>query len=119
MIHVPADLSEKRWSPRQHMILPIQCQLSREDDSAVGWVTNLSSTGAGVISNLTLTAGDELTVTLTKESGPDMKIGSRVRWKQGQLLGVEFQHTPWNRGGSGCLDSLYQFIREFLYHPVC
>ena len=94
MIQATADLYEKRWSPRQYMILPIQCQLSRKDKSSVGWVRNLSSIGAGVICNLTLTAGDKLTFTLPKEGGPEMKLAATVRWRQGLLLGIEFKPTP-------------------------
>ena len=93
MIHATADLYEKRWSLRQYMILPIQCQLSRKDKSSAGWVRDLSNIGAGVISNLTLTAGDELTFTLPKEGGPEMKLVATVRWRQGLLLGVEFKPT--------------------------
>ncbi len=94
MIHATVDLHEKRWNPRQYMILPIQCQLSRKDKSSVGWMRDLSSIGAGVISNLTLTAGDELTFTLPNASGPEMKLAATVRWRQGLLLGVEFTPTP-------------------------
>lgn len=94
MRHATAGLDERRWSPRQYLRLPIHCQLSWHDTSSVGWVKDLSSTGAGVISTLTLTAGDELTVTLRKEAGPEMKLTATVRWKEGLLLGVEFTPTP-------------------------
>ncbi len=94
MRHATADLYEKRWIPRQHMILPLQCQLSRKNQSGVGWVRDFSSIGANVISNLPLTTGDELTLTLPKEGRPEMRVAATVRWSQGQLLGVEFKHTP-------------------------
>jgi len=63
-----AELYEKRWIPRQQMVVPLHCQLSAREDSAFGWVRDFSSIGARVISNLRLSAGDELTLTL-----PDRK----------------------------------------------
>jgi PilZ domain len=93
---VTADLYEKRWIPRHHMIVPIHCELSRNDESGAGWVRDFSSIGASVISNLSLTAGDELTLTLPKDGQPELRIAATVRWIQGQLLGVEFTHTPKN-----------------------
>jgi hypothetical protein len=93
---VTADLYEKRWIPRHHMIVPIHCQLSRKDESGSGWVRDYSSIGASVISNLPLTAGDELTLTLPKDGRMELRIAATVRWNQGQLLGVEFKHTPKN-----------------------
>lgn len=107
MINATADLYEKRWNSRQYMILPVQCQLSRKDKSSVGWVRDLSNIGAGVICNLTLTAGDQLTFTLPKEGGPKMKLAATVRWRQGLLLGVEFKPTS----RTSPLTS-----RRFLYH---
>jgi hypothetical protein len=89
-----ADLYEKRWIPRHHMIVPIHCQLSMKNESGSGWVKDFSSIGASVISNLPLTPGDELTLTLPKDGRPEMSIAATVRWNQGQLLGVEFKHTP-------------------------
>ena len=89
-----ADLYEKRWIPRHHMIVPIHCQLSVKTESGSGWVKDFSSIGASVISNLPLTPGDELTLTLPKDGRPEMSIAATVRWNQGQLLGVEFKHTP-------------------------
>jgi PilZ domain len=89
-------LYEKRWIPRQHMILPIHCQLYRKDESGVGWVRDFSSIGASMISNLRLTVGDELTLTLPQKGQPETKIAATVRWIQGPLLGVEFKHTPRN-----------------------
>ena len=89
-----ADLHEKRWIPRHQMIVPIHCQLARNDESGSGWVRDFSSIGASVISNLPLAAGDELTLTLPKDGHPEMIIAATVRWNQGQLLGVEFKHTP-------------------------
>ena len=89
-----ADLYEKRWIPRHQMIVPIQCQLSRDDESGSGWVRDFSSIGASVISNLPLTAGDELTLTLPKDGRPEMTIAGTVRWNQGLLFGIEFKHTP-------------------------
>jgi hypothetical protein len=91
---VTADLYEKRWIPRHHMIVPLHCQLSGKDESGSGWVKDFSSIGASVISNLPLTAGDELTLTLPKDGRPEMRIAATVRWNQGQLLGIEFMHTP-------------------------
>ena len=93
---VTADLYEKRWIPRHHMIVPIHCQLSRNDESGSGWVRDFSSIGASVISNLSLTAGDELTLTLPNDGQPELRIAATVRWIHGQLLGVEFTHTPKN-----------------------
>ena len=91
---ITADLHEKRWIPRHQMIVPIHCQLSRNNEFGSGWVKDFSSIGASVISNLPLTAGDELTLTLPKDGRPEMIIAATVRWNQGQLLGVEFKHTP-------------------------
>ena len=88
------SLYEKRWIPRQHMIVPIHCHLTGREQSGSGWVRDFSSIGARVISNLALTAGDELTLTLPKDGSPEMKIAATVRWNQGQLLGVEFKHRP-------------------------
>ena len=93
---VTADLYEKRWIPRHHMIVPLLCQLSRNDESGSGWVRDFSSIGASVISNLPLTAGDELTLSWPKDGHPELKIAATVRWNQGQLLGVEFKYTPRN-----------------------
>jgi hypothetical protein len=31
---------------------------------------------------------------LPKDGRPEMIIAATVRWNQGQLLGVEFKHTP-------------------------
>jgi hypothetical protein len=76
------------------MIVPIHCQLTRENESGFGWVRDFSSSGASVISNLLLTAGDEFTLTLPKDGKPELRIAATVRWNQGQLLGVEFKHTP-------------------------
>ena len=89
-----ADLYEKRWIPRQHMIVPLHCQLPRREQSGSGWVRDFSSIGARVISNLPLTAGDELTLTLPKDGSPQMTIAATVRWNQGQLFGLEFKHRP-------------------------
>lgn len=89
-----ADLYEKRWIPRQHMIVPLHCQLTGREQSGSGWVRDFSSIGARVISNLPLTAGDELTLTLPKEGSPEMSIAATVRWNQGQLFGLEFKHRP-------------------------
>ena len=93
---VTADLYEKRWIPRHHMVVPIHCQLSGKEESGSGWVIDYSSIGASVISNLPLTPGDELTLTLPHDGRPEMRITATVRWNQGQLLGVEFKHTPRN-----------------------
>lgn len=90
------DLYEKRWIPRQHMLVPIHCLLSANYDSGSAWVRDFSSIGARVISNLPLTAGDELTLTLPGEGRPELRIAATVRWNQGQLLGVEFKHSPRN-----------------------
>jgi hypothetical protein len=97
MATVTEDLYEKRWIPRHHMIVPMHCQLSGKEESGAGWVRDFSSIGASVISNLPLTPGDELTLTLPKEGQPDqpeLRIAATVRWNQGQLLGIEFIHTP-------------------------
>jgi PilZ domain-containing protein len=96
MRSVTADLYEKRWIPRHHMIVPIHCQLSGKDESGSGWVKDFSSIGASVITNLLLTPGDELTLTLPNDGRPEMRIAATVRWNQGQLFGVEFKHTPRN-----------------------
>ena len=88
------DLYEKRWIPRHHMIVPIHCQLSRNEESGSGWLRDFSSIGASVISNLPLTPGEELTLTLPKDGQPELSIAATVRWNQGQLLGIEFKHTP-------------------------
>jgi hypothetical protein len=93
MSTVTADVYEKRWIPRYHMIVPMHCQLSRNDESGSGWVKDFSSIGASVISNLPLIAGDELTLTLPKDGRPELTIAATVRWNQGRLLGVEFKHT--------------------------
>jgi hypothetical protein len=90
------ELYEKRWIARQHMVVPLHCQLTFKEDSAVGWVRDFSSIGARVISNLRLSAGDELTLTLPADGRPQMRIAATVRWIQGQLLGLEFKHTPRN-----------------------
>ncbi|HKY72895.1 MAG TPA: PilZ domain-containing protein [Nitrospira sp.] len=90
---VTADLYEKRWIPRHHMTVPIHCHLVGKDDSGSGWVRDFSSIGASVISNLPLTVGDELTLTLPN-GRPEMRISATVRWNQGLLLGIEFKHTP-------------------------
>jgi PilZ domain-containing protein len=87
-----ADLYEKRWIPRQHMVVPLHCQLTGRQQSGSGWVRDFSSIGARVISNLPLTAGDELTVTLPKDGSPEITIAATVRWNQGQLFGLEFKH---------------------------
>lgn len=88
------DLYEKRWIPRQHMIVPIHCHLDGLEQSGSGWVRDFSSIGARVICNLPLTTGDELTLVLPKDGSPEMKIAATVRWNQGQLLGLEFKHRP-------------------------
>ena len=93
---VAEDLYEKRWIPRHHMIVPIHCQLSRKEEFGSGWLRDFSSIGASVISNLTLTPGDELTLTLPKDGEPELSIAATVRWNQGQVLGIEFKHTPRN-----------------------
>jgi hypothetical protein len=33
---------------------------------------------------------------LPNDGRPEMIIAATVRWNQGQLLGVEFKHTPRN-----------------------
>ena len=93
---VSADLYEKRWIPRHHMIVPIHCVLSRENESGSGWVRDFSSIGASVISTLPLSDGDELLLTLPKDGQPELTLAATVRWHQGQLLGIEFKHTPRN-----------------------
>ena len=87
---------EKRWVSRHHMILPVQCRLTGKGESGVGWVRDISSIGASVISNLPLVAGDELTLASPGDGQPDTTITATVRWSQGPLLGVEFKHTPRN-----------------------
>jgi hypothetical protein len=76
------------------MIVPIHCHLVGKDESGSGWVRDFSSIGASVISNLPLTVGDELTLTLPKDGRPEMSISATVRWNQGLFLGIEFKHTP-------------------------
>ena len=107
MRHAIDAHSEKRYRPRHYMLLPIQCQLSRLDTSSVGWMVDLSSIGVGVISTITLRVGDDLTVTLPKETGPEMTLAATVRWREGLCLGVEFTPTP----STSPLTSL-----KFLYH---
>ncbi|HET8721634.1 MAG TPA: PilZ domain-containing protein [Nitrospira sp.] len=89
-----AELYEKRWIPRHHMVVPIHCQLFGKYEAGSGWVKDFSSIGASVISNLPLTPGDELTLTLPTEGQPQLRIAATVRWNQGQLLGIEFTQTP-------------------------
>jgi hypothetical protein len=84
---------EKRWCFRHHTILPIHCQLSMDKGSGSGWIREFSSLGASVISNLPLNVGDEVTLTLDKNGHSEMAIGATVRWKHGQLLGVEFKQA--------------------------
>ena len=94
MSPLAVDLYEKRWIPRHQMIVPIHCQLLGKHETGSGWVKDFSSIGASVISNLPLTPGDELTLTLPKEGQPELRIAATVRWNQGQLLGIEFTQTP-------------------------
>jgi len=96
MRQAPDELYEKRWSRRRYAILPIHCELSGKEESGMGWLRDFSNTGASLISNLSLMAGDELIFTLPKEGQPDIRIAATVRWKHGPLLGVEFTHTPRN-----------------------
>ena len=91
---VTAELYEKRWIPRHHMIVPIHCQLLGKYECGSGWVRDFSSIGASVISNLPLTPGDELTLALLTDGQPELQIAATVRWNQGQLLGIEFTQTP-------------------------
>jgi len=91
---VMADLYEKRWIPRHQMTVPIHCQLFGKYESGSGWVRDFSSIGASVISNLPLTPGDELTLTLPNEGQPELQIAATVRWNHGRLLGIEFTQTP-------------------------
>jgi len=86
------DLYEKRWIQRQHMIVPMHCRLAVNQESGSGWVRDFSSIGARVISNLPLSAGDELTLMLPADGTPELRVAGTVRWIQGQLLGVEFKH---------------------------
>jgi hypothetical protein len=83
--------SEKRSLPRQHLIVPIHCQLFRNGESGFGWVRDFSSSGANVTSNLALTRGDELTLSLPTTGRPEMAIAAMVRWNAGPLCGVEFK----------------------------
>jgi hypothetical protein len=71
----------------------MHCELSWKEQSGVGWLRDYSRIGASVISNLPLTPGEELTVTLTNDGKRERKIAGTVRWNQGQLLGIEFTHT--------------------------
>ena len=85
---------EKRWSPRRQTIFPIHCQLSMNEETRIAWLRDFSSTGARVISNLPLMVGDEFTLTLTlPQQARSETLVAKVRWKQGQLLGVEFKYT--------------------------
>lgn len=84
---------EKRWNPRHHTILPIHCQLSMDKESGSGWIREFSIIGASMISNLALAVGDEVTLTLAKKGHSEMTVAATVRWKQGQVLGVEFKQT--------------------------
>jgi hypothetical protein len=84
---------KRRWTLRHHTILPIHCQLSMEKGSGSGWIREFSSIGASVISNLPLAVGDEVTLTLAKKGRLDLTFAATVRWKQGELLGVELKET--------------------------
>jgi len=87
------ELYEKRWRPRHHTIFPVHCQLSIKEESGIAWLRDFSNIGASLISNLPLTAGDEVTLTWPKKGHSEMTVVATVRWKQGQLIGVEFHHT--------------------------
>src|SRR5262245_13402980 len=84
-------LSEKRRIPRQRLIVPLHCKLGRKAESGFGWVRDFSSTGANVMSSLSLTRGDVLTLSLPPAGRPEMEIAATVRWRQGPLLGIEFK----------------------------
>ena len=83
--------SEKRRIPRHHLLIPIYCKLSRKEESDFGWVRDFSRTGAQVTSSLSLTHGDELTLTT---GHPEIEVTAAVRWTQGPLLGIEFKPHP-------------------------
>ena len=85
------SLFEKRSLPRQQLIVPIHCQLFRNGESGFGWVRDFSSSGANVTSNLSLTRGDHLTLSLPTTGRPEMEIAAMVRWNAGPLCGVEFK----------------------------
>lgn len=91
MAYLDSSLSEKRRIPRQHLTVPIHCKLFREEESGFGWVRDFSSTGANVTSNLSLTSGDELTLSLPTVGHPEMEIAAMVRWNHGPHFGVEFK----------------------------
>jgi hypothetical protein len=76
------------------MTVPIHCRLCGKHESGSGWVRDFSSIGASIISNLPLTPGDELTLTLPKDGQPELRIAGTVRWNHGRLLGIEFTQTP-------------------------
>ena len=97
MAHIPDDCYEKRKIARQHMIVPLPCQLSRKDARGFGWVRDFSSTGAKVISSLRLMRGDELTLMFPTAGKPEMTISATVRWSEGPILGVEFKHTEFTK----------------------
>jgi hypothetical protein len=65
-----------------------------DKESGSGWIREFSSIGASVISNLPLNVGHVVTLTLAKTGHSEMTVAATVRWKQGQLLGVEFKQTP-------------------------
>jgi len=97
---------EKRRIPRQHLLVPIYCKLSRKEESGFGWVRDFSSTGAQLASSLSLNHGDELTLSLSMTGHdeltlslpttghPEMEITGAVRWTQEPLLGIEFKPRP-------------------------
>ena len=82
---------EKRRIPRHHVLVPIYCKQSRKEESGFGWVRDFSNTGAQVTSSLSLTHGDELTLSLLTTEHPEIEVTAAVRWTQGPLLGIEFK----------------------------
>jgi len=84
---------EKRWILRHHTILPIYCELSMGNECQTGWIREFSTVGASVITNLRLKVGDDVSITLAKKGQREVMVAATVRWKHGQLIGMEFKQT--------------------------
>ena len=94
--YIDERLYENRRIPRQHLPVPVLCNVFRKQHSTLGWVRDFSRTGANVTSSLPLMPGDELTLSVPAGRRPELKITATVRWAQGPLFGVEFKPTTRN-----------------------
>jgi len=90
-LYIDDSHNEKRRISRQHLLVPVYCKLSRKEVSGFGWVRDFSNRGAQVTSSLSLTHGDELTLSLPMPEHQEMEITAAVRWTQGPLFGIEFK----------------------------